>query len=157
MKNGVVQLLYSGQLRPRRTYDGQFVASRCGRFLRRIGGGETGAVWVPKLCVVSSDKKLTEMFAKSGYKVFHVESFSKDDLMLAERQGGALGMAAGWLLGKVKDVGSNVGMRWEEPAQPVQVPEMEIQRAQAVFDRARTTTMTVTVRQAQANARRIPQ
>lgn len=127
MKTGVVQLLFSGQLRPRRTYDGEFVASRCGRFLRRIGGGEKGVVWVPKLCAVSSDRQLTEMLARSGYKVFHIESFSKENLLKVEKVGGALGMAAaGWLLGHVKDP-SLAGLRGGTAPIQVQAPEPQPQ------------------------------
>lgn len=95
----VVQLLVSRQLRPRRTYDGEYVASRCGRFLLKIGGSGVGAMADPSGTILSTDRRLCDMAVGAGYRAYHVPDFSKKSMTELKGMGGHAGRAALWLLG----------------------------------------------------------
>lgn len=83
MKHSIMISLASGQLRPRRVYNGEYVASRCGRFLRRIGGGKgTGAVAAPNGIVLCSDPKLHELGGREGLQILLVRDFAPGTLRL---------------------------------------------------------------------------
>lgn len=81
MKHSIVGLLAERQIRPRRVYNGEFVASRCGRFVSRIGGGKSGITAAPNGVLISDDKGLADLAAREGRTVLYVKDFKKETLV----------------------------------------------------------------------------